>query len=149
MDDFKEVTPDLVPLLDVVFQLIMFFMVTMSFIAIGQVNHEVMLPVAQAAAPLDQPVEDWIFLNMNREGKLVGTSEDINSEGKLKAFLQSERQRLLRLAEEKGKKDLNVVVVLRADLQVPYEKVYQVLDSCTRAGYRAWQLRVRTTPGKH
>ena len=143
----QDVTPDMIPLLDVVFQLIMFFMVTMSFIQLGQANPGVLLPVAQAATPLDQKVEDWVFLNLDQDGKLVGTSEPLDTESQLKAFLQRERLRLIREALEQGKKEeqVNVVVVLRAHKDVPYRRVYEVLDSCSRAGYRSWQLRVKTT----
>ena len=41
--------PNLVPLLDLVFQLIMFFMVCVNFVS-QQVNEDIKLPVAQSGA---------------------------------------------------------------------------------------------------
>jgi biopolymer transport protein ExbD len=138
----KEGAPNLIPLLDLAFQLIMFFMITVNFVRVDQLNEDILLPVAQAAAPMDQAAEDWVFLNLNKDGKLIGTVEALDTEGRLKAFLQTERLRLLREAEERGKKDLNVVIVLRAHKDVRYRRIFEVLDNCARAGYRSWQLRV-------
>ena len=38
--------------------------------------------------------------------------------------------------------DINVVIVLRADKEARYHQVWEALDSCMRAGYSRWQLRV-------
>lgn len=137
--------PNLTPLLDVVLQLIMFFMITVNFVQTESLNEDVVLPAAQAAVPLDQTGDDYIFLNMNKEGKLVGYLEDLNSEVKLKAHLQREREARRRAAEEKGRKgDVNIVIVLRAHRDAQYNDIWHVLDTCTKAGYSRWQLRVLT-----
>lgn len=142
----KDGAPNLTPLLDVVLQLIMFFMITVNFVRVDQLNEEVNLPVAQSATPLDQKAEDWIFLNMNKNGELVGTAEDLSTDGRLQAFLQRERDKLAREAQAQGRHAPNIVVVLRADKDSRYEKVYSVLDRCSRAGYQLWQLRVLKSP---
>jgi biopolymer transport protein ExbD len=140
--------PNLTPLLDVVLQLIMFFMITVNFVQAEALNEEVVLPAAQAAAPLDQKGDDYIFLNMNKQGKLVGFLEDLNNEIKLKAHLLREAQARQRAAAEKGRKgDVNIIVVLRAHKDARYADVWRVLDTCTKAGYRRWQLRVLTLRG--
>jgi biopolymer transport protein ExbD len=139
---------NLTPLLDVVLQLIMFFMITVSFVQTEALNEDVKLPVAQAAVPLEQGAEDYIFLNMNKKGKLVGFLEDLNNEIKLKAHLQREHDARRRAANERGKKgDVNIVVVLRAHEQARYADVWRVLDTCTKAGYKRWQLRVLVRAG--
>src|SRR5947209_10096751 len=94
----QEGAPNLVPLLDLVFQLIMFFMITVNFVRVDQLNEDIFLPIAQAATPLDEAAEDWVFLNLDNNGKLVGTIEALDTEGRLKAFLQTERLRLQREA---------------------------------------------------
>ncbi len=137
--------PNLVPLLDLVFQLIMFFMITVNFVRTDQINEEVTLPMAQAGVPMDQAAEDWIFLNMNREGNLVGHAEDLNTPGwgKLRAHLSREKESLQRQADLQGKKgEVKVVVVLRAHKDARYGKIWEVLKACTEAGYKRWQLRV-------
>jgi biopolymer transport protein ExbD len=140
--------PNLTPLLDVVLQLIMFFMITVNFVQTEALNEDVVLPAAQAAVPLDQSGDDYIFLNMNKQGKLVGFLEDLNNEIKLKAHLQREQQARQRAAQEKGRKgDVNIVIVLRAHKDARYADVYRVLDTCSQAGYKRWQLRVLTLRG--
>jgi biopolymer transport protein ExbD len=141
--------PNLTPLLDMVLQLIMFFMITANFVQTEALNEEVLLPAAQAAAPLDQTAEDYIFLNMNKQGKLVGYLEDLNNEAKLKAYLMREAEARRRLAEEKGRKgEVNIVIVLRAHKQASYGDIWRVLDICQKAGYKRWQLRVLQLRGQ-
>ena len=151
MESADAADPNLVPLLDIVLQLIMFFMITVNFVRVDQFDDSISLPVAQAAMLLDKTAEEWIFLNLNADNKLVGTLSNfaLDTPEKLKAHLMREKIDLQRVWQEKnpGKnpdRDFKVVVVLRADKNCRYEQVWQVLDSCQRAGYRRWQLRVMT-----
>jgi biopolymer transport protein ExbD len=125
----------------------MFFLITVNFVRTDAFHEDVLLPVAQAAVPLDKEGDSYIFLNMNKEGKLVGHLSDLNTEGKLKAHLQVEHTAITRSVEEQtGKKGgVNIVVVLRAHRDARYADVWRVLDTCTKAGYRRWQMRVLTT----
>lgn len=143
--------PNLVPLLDVVLQLIMFFMITVNFVRVDQFDDSISLPVAQAAVPLDNTAEEWIFLNMNAEGKLIGplSNFSLDTPGKLKQYLGREREDLKRIWQAKNPdknpdRDFKVVVVLRADKNCRYSQVWEVLHSCQDAGYRRWQMRVMT-----
>jgi len=141
--------PNLTPLLDLVLQLIMFFMITVNFIRVDQFDDAVALPVAQNATPLDNTAEEFIFLNLDSKGQLVGALQNfvLDTPGKLSAHLTRERADLERVAQRKaGKGPTKVVVVLRADKEVRYAKVWEVLDSCKRAGFVHWQLRVMTRP---
>src|SRR5690348_3172057 len=102
--DISRCEPNLTPLLDVVLQLIMFFLITVNFIRVDQLNEDIKLPVAQAAVPLDRTAEDWVFLNLDRNGHLAGIGvKDLNTPEKLKAHLQRERDALERASREKGK----------------------------------------------
>ena len=142
--------PNLTPLLDVVLQLIMFFLITVNFIRVDQLNEDIKLPVAQAAVPLDRTAEDWVFLNLDKYGHLAGIgTKDLDTPEKLKAHLMRERDALERANREKGKTgDTRVVVVLRGDKDARYKDIYEVLQSCSKAGYRLLQLRVMTTSKK-
>ncbi len=62
--------PNLTPLLDLVLQLIMFFMITVNFVS-EQITGDVQLPDAQSARPMDKTGEDVLFLNMDGEGKVI------------------------------------------------------------------------------
>ena len=59
--------PNLVPLLDLVLQLVMFFMMCANFV-MEQVDQTIMLPVAQSAKPMtDAKNRDVVFLNINTD----------------------------------------------------------------------------------
>src|SRR6516164_4617231 len=115
--------PNLIPLLDLVFQLIMFFMITVNFVRAEQLNEEEALPLAQAAVPLDKSAHNYVFLNMNKGGKLiVGSGDDVSTPGKLRVYVDREKRKLEREARERGfKGDVKVVVVLRADKEASYK----------------------------
>lgn len=141
--------PNLTPLLDLVLQLIMFFMITVNFVRVDQFSDEIKLPVAQNATPLDNTAEEFLFLNLNQKGTLVGTLSNfaLDTPGKLKVFLSREKVELERASRDKGNKGQpKIVIVLRADMECRYEDVWSVLDSCKQAGFVHWQLRVMTKP---
>src|SRR6516225_9005220 len=62
--------PNLTPLLDVVLQILMFFMMCVNFVT-EQVNDEIKLPYAQSARPMDKGDQDVLFLNLNERGELL------------------------------------------------------------------------------
>src|SRR5260370_40553094 len=105
--------PNLIPLLDLVFQLIMFFMITVNFVRLDQINEEITLPMAQSAVPLDTSAEEFVFLNINKDGKLVGTLEELNGGRKLEEYLKNLMIHLERKARIQGDKtEPKVVMVL-------------------------------------
>src|SRR4051794_13729197 len=55
--------PNLTPLLDVVLQLLMFFMMCVNFVT-EQVNEDVKLPESQSAVPMDKADTDVLFVNI-------------------------------------------------------------------------------------
>src|SRR5262245_39835784 len=55
--------PNLTPLLDVVLQLRMFFMMCVNFVN-EQVTGEVKLPASQSARPMDKTETDVLFINL-------------------------------------------------------------------------------------
>src|SRR5215471_16413440 len=62
--------PNLTPLLDVVLQLLMFFMMCVNFVT-EQVNEDIKLPYAQSARPMDKGEQDVLFLNLDDQGRLI------------------------------------------------------------------------------
>lgn len=134
--------PNLTPLLDVVLQLLMFFMITVNFVNTDQINMDVKLPEAQSAVPLDPAGENWVFLNLNQEGKLTGSLKHLDSLAKLKSFLQDEKKEFDRRARLQGKPEAKVTIILRAHKETTYRSVWEILQTCNDAGIRSWQLRL-------
>jgi biopolymer transport protein ExbD len=137
--------PNLTPLLDLVLQLIMFFMITIDLVQRDRMNPEVELPIAQKAMPLDRAGFHFLFLNMNNEGKLVGAAAGADTPSKLKVYMQREKEHMERDARAEGASgDLSVIIVLRAHKDAIYRDVFRLLRQCSDAGFTRWQLRVRS-----
>jgi biopolymer transport protein ExbD len=139
--------PNLTPLLDLVLQLIMFFMITVNFVRVDQFDDAIKLPVATSAMTIDSSAEDWIFLNLDANGKLVGTLSTLtlDTPQKIKVHLMQEKANLERSAKARGKTgEIKVFIILRADKNCTYGEIWKVLDSCQQAGFKYWQLRAMT-----
>jgi biopolymer transport protein ExbD len=138
---------NLTPLLDLVLQMIMFFMITVNFVRVDQFDDAIKLPVAANSTPLDNKAEEYIFLNLNSRGELVGSLANLtlDTPGKLREHLFKEKRNLEEVVKGRGEtKNPKVVVVLRADGNVRHRKVWEVLDTCRQAGFIHWQIRVMT-----
>ncbi len=134
--------PNLTPLLDVVLQLIMFFMITVNFVRVDQISEQVDLPIAQAAVPMEKTAEDWEFLNINRDGRLMGSMEPMNAPGELELYLKKRIEHLERLAQLQGQKgDPKIILVLRADKDVRYKNLWDYVEIGRRAGIKRFQFR--------
>ena len=67
----KSAEPNLTPILDMVFQLITFFMLVINFKG-AALDLKLQLPVLGSARPLDtQGQEDLLVLNIDAEGRLT------------------------------------------------------------------------------
>lgn len=142
--------PNLVPLLDLVFQLIMFFMICVNFVS-EQVTTEVRLPQAQSARPMDKTEVEVMFLNLDKNGKLIvsGVPEPFTTPGQMRFYLKQQFEDTKRAAEYRGDKSgkVNTAIILRADTDSNYGQIYQLLQLCKDVGYRKLQLRAYYKPG--
>lgn len=151
----KPAEPNLIPLLDLVLQLVMFFMVCANFV-MEQVNETIQLPTALAAAPLDKKDEYVIFLNVNEHGHvLLAPLETINNENPLtnpkrvESYMKFRYNEDIRAAGGDKSKPPRSVVILRADRRAAFVRrtgsndpgVYEIMKACRAAGYEKIQLR--------
>ncbi len=109
------------PLIDIVFLLLIFFLVTTRF---SEEDHEleVMLPTASEAKPLIVKPKE-IFINIDEQGAyFVGTQK----------FELADMESMLSEA------DLNnptgQTVIIRADKRVQWDAVVAAINACQRAG---------------
>ncbi|MFO7849045.1 MAG: biopolymer transporter ExbD [Spirochaetia bacterium] len=122
-------TVELVPMIDVVFQLVVFFMVSSTFILTPGIS--LTLPESSTAEPVVM-------------GKLVVT---IVSEEEI--FLNKEEYTLSGLDEaleeikERGDDETIRTVVVEGDRGVPYNLMVKVLDTLRRGGFEGVNLRMR------
>jgi biopolymer transport protein ExbD len=134
--------PNLVPLLDLVLQMLMFFIITVNFVS-NQVNENIKLPVAQMAQPMKKDITDVLYLNVNDKGQIevVGREQPLSDFGQIKNFLRTEYRNREILS---GPGKVNTSVIIRADRNAEYRLVYQILRQCKEQGFRKMQLRAMT-----
>lgn len=109
-------TLDLTPIVDVVFNLLIFFALSLNFAATsGGIN--VKLPSASSAEPVKT---EQVTINMTQDGKLFYNDKTTDIDG-LKEKL-------------KEVKDKDSIVIIRADDSVPHGKVVQVMDIAKSEG---------------
>src|SRR5260370_37536826 len=89
LTDEIKAEPNLIPLLDLIFQLIMFFMICVNFVS-EQVNETIKLPIAQSARAMDKGEVEVLVLNMDAEGKVlvVGHQKPLEKPGEKITFLR-------------------------------------------------------------
>jgi biopolymer transport protein ExbD len=134
---------NLTPLLDLVLQLIMFFMLTVNFVRVDQVNDRVELPVVQSAMPLKSSGENLVYINIDQAGERLAGGVKLRTAVELRNYINKRKEEIERVARyQKVQAPTEVVIVVRAHKDASWGDVYDTLDECSRAGYRAWQLRV-------
>src|SRR5436190_7071023 len=108
--------PNLTPLLDVVLQLLMFFMMCVNFVS-EQVNQTIVLPVSQSARPMDKSEVAVLFLNVDRLGNLMVPGHDsLNSREQISYYLRQQYADAERTDKlNGGKGDVKTAIVIRGD----------------------------------
>jgi len=159
--DEMKAEPNLTPMLDMVLQLVMFFMLCANFVA-DRANKTIRLPESIQAKALDKDVDSVIYLNVDSDGDVLLVPRAVTREEKqrdgsvaitneiaLQSFMRNrlqEYEKSLKPAEQgQGKVPL---VIIRADKNCTFRKVYNVLAACQKAGYRDVQLHVLKVGGK-
>lgn len=123
---FREQEPEqaelnLTPLIDVVFLLLIFFMVSTTF----QKESEIKISLPQAATDKQPLATDKIEVMVNATGTMhVGGRELVNSQ------LSTVRQALQKAAN--GRRDIPLVI--RADKGTPYQSIVTVMDAGSQIG---------------
>lgn len=109
------------PLIDVVFLLLIFFLVSTQF-ADEEREIEMELPTASQALPLTaQPAE--LFVNINRDGNFF-----IDGQYRQEEAIED----ILRQAVANN--PLTQTVVIRADKRAPWQSVLTAIDLCKKSG---------------
>lgn len=122
---------NLTPMIDVVFQLLVFFMVATQFLD-PEREIDIALPEASAGNPAPKENNE-IVINVFADGRMVVSGQDVDD------------AQLLQTLKAAALDDPNTPVTIRGDGQARHERIVQVMDACSRAGLT--QFNVGTLEG--
>lgn len=149
MSTGKVEEPNLVPLLDLVLQLVMFFMVCSHFV-MEQVNESIKLPTANSSKPLDKSGEGTVYLNVDEKGQVhlsqldaTGRENILTNAKQVETYMkrryEQDQQSMKEGDRGKGPK---LRLVIRADERTDTKLVDDVMKACRLAGFSNAELRV-------
>lgn len=124
--EMEEPALNLTPMIDIVFLLVIFFMVGTQFTE-DESQFEIVLPTVSDAQPLTA-LPDEIVINVTSDGSIF-----LGSEPKTAVELETE----LRAA---AKRYADQAVVIRGDHSGPYQHPMTVINICKRAKIKVIQL---------
>ena len=122
---------NLTPMIDVVFLLLIFFMLATTFM---DPEREIDLDLPEAASSLAQDTQrDELIINVMRDGVLKLGDHEVDRDGLLAELRRAARQ------------NPEITVTIRGDRLVTHEVIVSVMDACGQAGLR--NLAVGTIEG--
>ncbi len=142
--------PNLTPLLDVVFQLITFFMLVINF-SNENYDKRVRLPIADSARPMEdaqQVSEDRLVLNVDSEGHLLIGGEVQPLHQAIDTIRHQASLVRFNLKAIGAKPDatggLPTTIILRADRDVTFGTLLPLIKACQSNGFRKFALKAMT-----
>jgi biopolymer transport protein ExbD len=131
--------PDMTPMIDVTFQLIIFFMLTLNFVTEDQ-SERIKLPESELAKPPESPWESPIILQLtDTKPPTVIVGGDEVALRSVKVVLEREKARLREMNKSVGK----ATVIIRADRQPHTGTVQRLIKECQDLGFERFVLRAR------
>lgn len=128
--------PNLTPILDMVFQLITFFMLVISF-KTASMDPGIRLPVVGSAQPKQKESErNFVVLNIDTSGALKVYGEACDLEKYLAAEAIALRKHASDQVSAAAQADLALAAVIRADRATPFTELNRVLAACKQHGFR-------------
>ena len=141
---------DMTPMIDVVFQLIAFFMIVTNFEQ-TQADERVQLPEDELARPPVAPRERELyvhigFLRDSETGRIIDPTPYVfSSEGPKSAQAFGEELRMeARVAKTKNIDPKTMTVVIRADAQTPTGIVQDIIKRAQDYGFEKFSLKAKS-----
>jgi len=129
----EELELNLTPLIDVVFLLLIFFMVSTTF----QKESELSLQLPKASEdPVEAPAEQY-EIAVNAAGRYF-----INDNELVQTDIETLRQALFELTD--GKRDIPITI--RADAQTPHQAVVTAMDAAAQLGLTRLSIATSHSP---
>lgn len=119
---------NLTPLIDVVFLLLIFFMVTTTFSKEAQIKLQ--LPEATSAVKAD-PEEKFLTIQINELGEYAVQGAD---DAEPRVLVNTSHKTLQRTIRQASSNMVDPVVLIRADRMTPHEAVVKAMDAARHQG---------------
>ncbi|MEY4177649.1 MAG: hypothetical protein RLY70_1223 [Planctomycetota bacterium] len=132
---------DFTSMIDMVFQLIAFFMVLINFNDADQ-NEKIQLPGSELARPPDGPLTFPITLHVTREGTVIVGGDEVPVAG-LRPYLLREQDALTL----QNRKIADATVIIRGDSDAKTGKVQEVIQECQKNKFEKFALRAKEEVG--
>ncbi|RLS59384.1 MAG: biopolymer transporter ExbD [Planctomycetota bacterium] len=131
------VEPNLTPILDMVFQLITFFMLVINFKG-AALDLSLQLPVLGSARPLEYAGSmEPLLLNINVQGQVKSYGKSVEVDTFVPHEARLVRMHLKALGTPLGDADeLPIPVIIRADKTTNFEHIIRIIRLCQAHGYR-------------
>lgn len=117
----EELQLNLTPLIDVVFLLLIFFMVSTSF----KKESKISLDLPEANGEIAEKLPESIEISINKDGEVF-----VNGEGLINRQLETIKDAIKQVAN-----DPTTPLVINADAQAPYQAVISVMDAAGQVGF--------------
>lgn len=138
--------PNLTPILDMVFQLITFFMLVVSF-KTASMDPSIRLPVLGSARPTAQESQSsFVVLNIDASGDLRVYGQVCD----LEQYLVRESNSIRKPDSDKDSHpaddDQRTAAIIRADKCTPFNRLHHVMAVCKKLGFNNITLKVLDAP---
>ncbi len=130
--------PDMMPMIDCTFQLVIFFLLTLNFSSDEQ-SELIRLPASEIAKPAEGALETPITIQILASGSVLFGGDQM-APAALRGPLQREREMIKTVL---GRNMKNATVVIRADRDVPTGKVQEVIRVCQETDFEKFILRAK------
>ena len=133
---------DLTPMIDMVFQLIAFFMLLINFSEVDRAE-DMLLPVSTLAIAPEERPDYQMILNLRPNGTVTFEGQEIDKISLMNVIFQQE----IDFARREGVTDPgDIAVVIRSHRDTPTGLVQELIAKCQESELQNFSLRVKDTP---
>jgi len=142
--------PDMTPMIDIVFQLLTFFMIAINF-ENTKADERVKLPTDMLAKPPETKLDNELVLNVgfnrrpdgshNGNAVIFYNGDPVPLEGILTPLQQEATVFKAKSADQSDKALDDVAVIIRADGEVPTGMVQELIEKCQEAKFTKFSLK--------
>lgn len=129
---------DMTPMIDMVFQLIAFFMVLINFTEADQ-NQRIHLPSSELAKPPEVPLDSPITIHVTSDGTAIMGPNEVPLQA-LTRLLTIEYQVLVRKGDGGASR---ATIVIRGDGETQFGLIQEVVQICQNVGFEKFAFRAK------